>query len=130
MPPSPVPDAPLVLLLDQNVSREVVSSAASIWPECQVVHASELGMSRATDSVIVAWALANRAVVVTYDEDFADQRQFPAGSHGGVVRLRVWPTTVERTIEALSRLATEFDSQALINALVIVDNGSIRRRER
>lgn len=32
------------------------------------------------------------SIIVTFDEDFADSRVYPAGCHAGVVRLRVWPT--------------------------------------
>ena len=38
------------------------------------------------------WAQERGPVVVSYDEDFADTRSFPLGTHHGIVRLRVWPT--------------------------------------
>jgi hypothetical protein len=47
---------------------------------------------------------AARVVDEDQDEDFADARMCPAGSHAGVVRLRVWPTRIEETETALRRL--------------------------
>lgn len=44
------------------------------------------------------------AIVVTFDEDFADTRMYPVGSHAGVIRLQLWPTTIEQTEKALDRV--------------------------
>jgi hypothetical protein len=53
---------------------------------------------------------------------------FPIGSHAGVVRLRVWPTTVEETIAALSRLLTSVPDDQWPRSLIIIDNHRIRVR--
>jgi predicted nuclease of predicted toxin-antitoxin system len=91
-----------------------------------VVHASETGLQGATDREVFAWAQRQQAVIVTFDEDFADQRSFPVGTHCGVVRLRVWPTTVEEVESALRRLLEEVSEEELSGALVIVDRRRIR----
>jgi len=72
---------------------------------------------------------AEQPLLIRFDEDFADARMYPAGSHAGVVRVRVWPTTVENTETALARL---FDSVAegdLQGSLVILDEAKIRVRQ-
>jgi len=63
-------------------------------------------------------------VIVTYDEDFADQRAFPVGTHSGIVRLRVRLTTIEETQAALHRLLSVVSTIELPGALVIGDRGS------
>jgi hypothetical protein len=63
-----------------------------------------------------------------YDEDFADARMFPVGSHCGVIRLRVWPTTIEKTESALQRVINELEEDDLRGSLVIVDEARIRIR--
>jgi hypothetical protein len=67
-------------------------------------------------------------LIVTFDEDFADQRAFPVGQHYGVVRLCVWPTTIEMTQFALGRLFEEFTEAELRGGLAIVDRTHIRMR--
>lgn len=114
------------VLLDQNVPAEVARWLASHRPEWRVVHASETGLQGATDREVFAWAQRQQAVIVTFDEDFADQRSFPVGTHCGVVRLRVWPTTVEEVESALRRLLEEVSEEELSGALVIVDRRRIR----
>jgi predicted nuclease of predicted toxin-antitoxin system len=73
-------------------------------------------------------AQSDVSIVVTFDEDFADARMYPAGSHAGVVRLRVWPTTVENTEKALARLFDSVADDVLHGSLVIVDESKIRVR--
>ena len=85
-------------------------------------------MIGAPDRDIFLWAQANNAIVVTFDEDFADARMYPVGTHAGVVRLRVWPTTVEQTEDALARLLDEVKDADLPGSLVIVDRSQIRVR--
>lgn len=65
---------------------------------------------------------------MTFDEDFADQRSFPVGNHWGIVRLRIWPTTIEETQRAIDRLVREVPDEELSRALVIVDRTRIRIR--
>jgi predicted nuclease of predicted toxin-antitoxin system len=67
-------------------------------------------------------------MIVTFDEDFADQRSFPIYRHHGIIRLRVWPTTVEETQSALTRLLEEVTDSELSGALVIVGRRRIRVR--
>lgn len=117
-----------VILADQNIPR-----AASDWlrercPDWAVHHASGLDLSRSSDEAIAAWAEANRAIVLTFDEDFGDHRPDFATSLPGVIRLRVWPTTEEQVIAALTRLLEEVDEDELYASLVIVGRSDIRVR--
>jgi hypothetical protein len=50
------------------------------------------------------------------------------GSHAGIIRLRVWPTTIEETQDALERLLAEVPDAELAGALVIIDRDAIRVR--
>ena len=74
------------------------------------------------------WAQARGFLIITFDEDFADQRSFPVGRHHGVVRLHVWPTTAEEVQLALTRLLSEVSEDELDGALVIIDRTRIRVR--
>ncbi len=67
-------------------------------------------------------------MIITFDDDFADQRSFPVGTHYGIVRLRVWPTTVEEVQAALARLLSELKDEELCGSLIIIDRKRIRVR--
>lgn len=55
----------------------------------------EEGLSGEEDPSILAAATAEGRILMTYDTDFADVRNFPLGSHGGIVVFRLrdqdWP---------------------------------------
>src|SRR5688572_9130902 len=97
----------LRILLDQNVSVQVAFWLRKRQPAWQIEHTSEIGLSAKTDREIFLWAQSNKAIIITFDEDFADQRNFPAGTHNGIIRLKIWPTTIEETILALEKLFEE-----------------------
>ena len=99
----------LRVLFDQNIPPSVCEFARNSKPHWEVRHVNEVGLRGATDETIFNWAQRDGAIVITFDEDFADARMYPVGSHAGVVRLRVWPATIEVTEAALARL---FDSVA------------------
>lgn len=118
----------LRLLLDQNVPVEVARWLKTVRPEWQVWHVNWVGLEGSDDSTIFRWAQDADAVVITFDEDFADARMYPPGTHAGVVRLRVWPTTIEECVAALSRLLEEVTEEDLYGALIIIDRSKIRIR--
>ncbi len=118
----------LRLILDQNVPQAACELIRRRRPDWLIEHVSDVGLWGATDLKILEWAQANKSIVVTYDEDFADARMFPVGSHCGVIRLRVWPTTIEKTESALERVINEVPEHDLRGSLVIVDESRIRVR--
>ena len=115
-------------LLDQNVPVATADWLRGQRPEWGVHHVNELGFEGKSDAFLYKWAQHNQAIVITYDEDFADARCYPLGRHHGVIRLRVWPTTIESTIEALKRLFEKLPPTEWHNSLIIIDNRKIRVR--
>jgi predicted nuclease of predicted toxin-antitoxin system len=123
-----MPESRLRILLDQNLSREVVPWLERQRPLWEVWHVKDVGLAGKPDAEVFKWAQAERAIIVTYDEDFADTRTFALGAHCGVIRLRVWPTTVENTREAIRRLLAVVSEDQLFGSLIIIDPGKIRLR--
>lgn len=117
------------VLLDQNIPIAVSGWLKGRLPNWKVYHVNELGFQGASDEFLFLWAIENRAIIVTYDEDFADSRFYPLGSHHGVVRLRVWPTTAENTQDAIERLISALPPARWQNCLLIVENTKIRVRK-
>lgn len=118
----------LTVLLDQNVPRAIAPWLRLRRPQWMVFHTSDVGLSGQRDQVLFAWAQDHAALIITFDEDFSDQRAFPVGSHSGIVRLRVWPTTIKETQIALDRLLSEVSDEELARSLVIIDREAIRIR--
>ena len=119
----------LVILLDQNVPLVVAGWLRNQRPRWKIQHVNELGFRGRSDEFLYRWAQEHGAIIVTYDEDFADARMYPLGHHRGIVRLRVWPTTIEQTQEALTRLLADLPASDWRNNLIIIDNQKIRVRK-
>ena len=64
----------LTLLLDQNVPQQVGNSLRLKRPDWRVLHVNEIGLLGAPDEAIFQRAQTEGAIVVTFDEDFADTR--------------------------------------------------------
>jgi predicted nuclease of predicted toxin-antitoxin system len=79
----------LAVLLDQNVPRAVVRWLQETRPSWDVHHAVTAGLSGKSDLEVFQWAQSRAAMIITFDEDFADRRSFSMGEHYGIVRLRV-----------------------------------------
>jgi predicted nuclease of predicted toxin-antitoxin system len=124
-----VPEEVLNILLDQNIPQAVSGWLKSKLADCKITHVNELGFQGKTDEFLYLWALENDTIIVTYDEDFADARFYPLGEHHGIIRLRVWPTTIEQTKSAIDRLITDVPLKAWRNSLIIIDNSKIRVRK-
>ena len=109
----------LRVLFDQNIPPPVCEVVRKHKPDWVVRHVSDVGLQGATDDTIFRWAQRDGSIVITFDEDSADARMYPAGSHAGVVRLRVWPTTIEEAEAALRRLFESVSDENLQGSLVI-----------
>jgi predicted nuclease of predicted toxin-antitoxin system len=123
-----MPERVTRVLLDQNVPQECAVWLRNARPGWEVWHVNQTALTGRPDAEVFQWAQARRAMVVSYDEDFADARSFPLGAHYGIIRLRVWPTTTEMTIAALQRVLQSVPEADLQSSLIIVDNKKIRLR--
>ena len=124
-----MPETELHILLDQNVPYAVAVWLRTQRPSWLVRHVKDLGFEGQSDEFLYRWVQKEKAIVVTFDEDFADSRMYPLGRHHGVIRLRVWPTTIEKTTEALDRLLRQLPAEEWISSLIIIDNQKIRVRK-
>jgi len=122
-------DEALVFLLDQNVPFAIAAWLKQKHPDWEIYHVNELGFQGKPDHFLYKWAQENKSIIITYDEDFADSRMYPLGKHHGVIRLRVWPTTIESTKEAIKRLLMQVPLSDLSNSLIIIDDHKIRVRK-
>ena len=121
-------DKQLKVLLDQNVPVAIVAWLKKLRPQWDVKHTSQIGLDNTDDDTIYEWGYQKQAIIITFDEDFADKRFFSTKDQPRIVRLRVWPTTIEEIQVSLQRLFSEFKDEDLFGALVIIDRQRIRVR--
>jgi len=69
-----MPEKELYILLDQNIPVAVANWLRSRCPGWKIAHVNELGFAGKPDVFLYQWAMEHKAMVATYDEDFADAR--------------------------------------------------------
>jgi predicted nuclease of predicted toxin-antitoxin system len=87
------------LLLDQNLSRQLVRALADLFPGS--MHVRDVGLSRATDDAVWNYAAQHGHVIVSKDGEF-HQRSFLLGHPPKVVWIRRGNCST-RDIETLLR---------------------------
>ncbi|MBN1798575.1 MAG: DUF5615 family PIN-like protein [Spirochaetales bacterium] len=100
----------------------------TIKPDCEIFHTTEINFETATDEDIFSIAQEKKALIITFDEDFTDIRIFKQ-PHYGVVRLNMWPITVEEIKKVFERLFKEIKDDEINNSLIIIDRNKIRIRK-
>lgn len=114
------------LLVDMNLSVEWVTELTSHgW---SAMHWSTVGDPSATDSVIMAWALANGYVVFTHDLDFGTMLALTHAAGPSVLQVRgqnVLPEDIGPVVIAALR---QHDAALAAGALVVVELKKARVR--
>jgi predicted nuclease of predicted toxin-antitoxin system len=87
------------LLFDENLSHYLVGRLEVLFPHS--VHVRDVGLERADDRAIWAYAMAHDHAIVSKDEDFAE-RALLEGPPPKVVWIRIGNCTTP-TVDALLR---------------------------
>lgn len=125
----PVPEHIQRILIDQNVPLALSGWLKEKLTGWEIWHVNELQLQGSSDEFLYKWAQMHKAIIMTYDEDFADSRFYILGDHYGVIRLRVWPTSIEETQKAIERLIQGLSPDNWNHHLIIIDNKKIRVRK-
>jgi predicted nuclease of predicted toxin-antitoxin system len=112
-------------LADQDVYGVTVRFLRTLGHD--VVTASELKLSQAQDVVLLQTAQADKRIFVTRDKDFGGL-VFVARMGGGVIFLRMLPSTQDAVHDELQRLLDEHTEEQLLNAFLVVEPGRHRFR--
>ena len=114
--------------LDANIPHSVLKVFEEL--EMKAEHARDAGLSNATDKEIFEYAVKNRRILVTKDLEFANITTFPAGSHHGIVIMRLPHFfKAQQVANALKDFLTSINSKDLEKALAIVKLGKYRIRK-
>ena len=106
------------LLLDQDVYVFTERFLRSLGHD--VVTASQLGQSRATDTDLLLTAAAQDRIFVTRDRDFGNL-VFVSRLGNGVVYLRMTPSNKDDIHAELQHVLTTYSRDALSHAFVVVE---------
>jgi predicted nuclease of predicted toxin-antitoxin system len=112
-------------LTDQDVYATTVGFLRSLGHD--VLTAADVDLSRAEDAMVLKAAHRDGRVFVTRDRDFGGL-VFVQHSGGGIVYLRMTPSTLSAVHDELGRVLTLYSEQELRNSFVVVEPARHRIR--
>lgn len=116
----------VLVKLDENLGRthaELLNCAGY-----SADRVTDQGLSGATDPVVWARVVAEGRFFITLDLDFSDVRQFPPGSHPGLLLIRPRIASREAVTEILERVIREYPLEGLQSCFVVADPKHTRIR--
>jgi predicted nuclease of predicted toxin-antitoxin system len=111
---------------DQNITLETVDFLRGVGHD--VVGTRDVGLAEAPDDEVLAFAIREERVLVTYNADFGDIRLFPIGTHAGIIRLRMSDQVAEILHPVLQQALASLADRDLSGKLVTVTKTTIRIR--
>ena len=108
-----LPASLLGLLRDRGLSVDTVA---------------EEGLTGCADSAVLSAATSEDRMVITLDRGFGDIRQYPPGTHGGIVVLRLRSDGADAVRDAVESLLNHHDLADLIGAITVVHDDTLRIR--
>ena len=110
----------LKLLIDQNLSHNILRGLMRRVPRLDVVTAFEIGMSKATDPELLVWASKAGRIIITHDRKTmpahaADLMSKGVSIAGIFIVLRRLP--LHQVIEDLELMITSSDNDEWINVI-------------
>jgi predicted nuclease of predicted toxin-antitoxin system len=110
--------------LDQNMPRDLSALFQQHGHDADdVVHE---GLAGEDDPVVLAAAVKEGRILLTFDLDFADIRNYPPGTHAGIVVFRLRDQRWASLEKPVTKLLESGELQSLKKGLAVVDETRVR----
>jgi len=108
-----------------------LSPALAPWLSHQghdAVHAVQVGLNQAPDDVILKRARSEQRIIITADLDFPRLLALAQVESPGLILFRGGNYNEQEAVERLTRVLAIIPNAELINSIVVIEKGRIRRR--
>jgi len=112
-------------LIDENISPKVAEELRKLGYDA--IHVREVRLKGHTDEEIMTFAKNKGRVVLTLDIDFADIRNYPLGTHSGIIRLKIKSASSKRILDCLKSQLPEIMNHPLEAGALVVTNCRVYR---
>jgi len=114
-------------LLNMNIDRAMTAPLKQRGHVCR--HAGDIGMSRATDSEIVAEAKRTGEVIITHDLDYGHLLAFSGESAPSVIILRLRDLRTDEIMSRMDVVWGEIEPTLTEGAIISLSDKSLRIRK-
>jgi predicted nuclease of predicted toxin-antitoxin system len=112
--------------LDENLGQSHVELLRAAGYQADRV--TDQGLSGAADPAVWQRVQAEKRFFITLDLDFSDVRQYPPGSHAGLLLLRPRSNSRDAVSQVLLTVLREHPLGTLSGSFVVADPGQTRIR--
>jgi len=108
--------------IDENIRQEV---AAFLKEKGHDILFAPRGTS---DDKIILLARKEKRILLTHNRHFANILSYPPRSSSGIIRIKIHPPSVVKTIEALDKLLHSLPPEQINGHLIILEEDTFRIR--
>ncbi|HHT9155491.1 MAG TPA: DUF5615 family PIN-like protein [Candidatus Tripitaka sp. YC43] len=108
-----------------------LSPAVALWLVKQghdAIHASQVGLDRASDLTILEYAERGQQVVITADLDYPRLLALLQAEGPGLILFRRGNYSEQEIIERLKKTLERVQEAELSNSVIVIEKGRVRRR--
>jgi predicted nuclease of predicted toxin-antitoxin system len=113
-------------LIDQDVYRLTIEFIKDLGHE--VIPVKNVGFATASDETILTYALSNKLILVTRDNDYGQLVFLMRKKHHGVIFLKIDPLYVDIVHDELKRILEKYSKEKFKNSFIVVEPGRHRIR--
>ncbi|MBA4311527.1 MAG: hypothetical protein C0417_02745 [Chlorobiaceae bacterium] len=113
-------------LLDQNISPKTTAYLCNLGHDAVDTRILKLG--EASDEDLWKLSVSEKRILITFDLDFADVREYPHRFGPGIIVFRTRSTTSATVNSQLRYIFDHFSEQDLQGKLIIITENRIRFR--
>lgn len=113
-------------LTDQDVYQLTIEFIKGLGHE--VVRVKDVGLSTASDEKILTYALSQKLILITRDNDYGALVFLKRKKHYGVIFLKIEPRYVDIVHRELKRILIEHSKEGLAGCFVVAEPGRHRIR--
>ncbi len=104
-------------LIDENISPLVAEHLRDLGYDAK--HVREVDLKGRPDNEIMEYARREGRSLITLDADFADIRNYPLGSHAGIIRLKLKFAPSSAVVSCLKNLLGQIQDVPLDTGLLV-----------
>jgi predicted nuclease of predicted toxin-antitoxin system len=93
-----------------------------------VIRAQDVGLAKAEDSAILQYAASNNLILITRDKGFGALVFQKQATSGGVILLRIHPSTMSSVHHQLNRALDELNEAEIRRSFIAVETKQYRVR--
>lgn len=109
-------------LIDENIRSEVSDFLAHKGHDVKKVPQGT------KNSSVILLAKKEKRILLTHDIHFSNILMYPPHTHCGIIRIKIHPPSVDKTISALKQLLAAVPSEGFNKNLFVLEEDSFRQR--